>query len=332
MLAIALLALALDPAPTEPPAEPAPAAIRAAVERSVPLIQRSLAEYARRRDCFSCHHQALGLLALTTARGRGLEVDGDLIGDQSAFVAADLSKAADGYRQGRSQGGGATRAGYALWALQLGGHPPDATTSAVAGFLLKDGREGWRTTSRRPPSEASPFTATFVALNGLRAFADPAAAERTAERVANAREWLLRTPAEDTEGRVFRLRGLLAADADAGAVRAAAGELAASQRPDGGWSQTEDRESDAYATGTALVALLQAGRLIADDPDSRRGLAFLIRSQQADGSWHVVSRSRPFQAYFESGFPHGKDQFLSMAATGWATTALASALPPGPHR
>jgi hypothetical protein len=45
-----------------------------------------------------------------------------------------------------------------------------------------------------------------------------------------------------------------------------------------------------------------------------------------DGSWLVRSRSRPFQTYFETGFPHGKDQWISSAATGWATTALALAV------
>ena len=57
-------------------------------------------------------------------------------------------------------------------------------------------------------------------------------------------------------------------------------------------------------------------------------MRFLLASQLADGSWHVRSRSRPFQIYFESGFPHGKDQFISVAASGWAATALALTLPP----
>ena len=327
MIALALLSLALEQTPADPPAEPSPAAIRAAVEKAVPLIQGSLAEYVKRRDCFACHHQALGLLALTTARGRGIKVDEDLIREQVAFVVSDLSKAADGYRKGRSQGGGATRAGYALWALQLGDHKPDETTAAVAGFLLGDGREGWRTTSRRPPSEASPFTSTAVALLGLRAYSDPGAADRLAERVGKTREWLLRTPADDNEGRVFRLRGLRDASADEAAIRAAAEDLRATQRADGGWAQTDDLESDAYATGSALVALAGAGGRAVEDPAYRRGLAFLIRTQQADGSWHVATRSRPFQTYFESGFPHGKDQFISAAATGWAVAALAAALP-----
>jgi hypothetical protein len=44
----------------------------------------------------------------------------------------------------------------------------------------------------------------------------------------------------------------------------------------------------------------------------------------------VASRSLAFQTYFESGFPYGKDQFISAAASGWAAAALALALPPAP--
>jgi hypothetical protein len=65
-----------------------------------------------------------------------------------------------------------------------------------------------------------------------------------------------------------------------------------------------------------------AGRLSKEDSNFQRGIQFLLRTQLPDGSWHVVSRSKPFQPYFESGFPHGMDQFISMAATGWAACAL----------
>ena len=75
------------------------------------------------------------------------------------------------------------------------------------------------------------------------------------------------------------------------------------------------------------LALHQAGRLATDDPAYRRGVAFLLRTQEADGTWFVASRSKPFQLYFESGFPYGKDQFISMSASSWAVTALCLALP-----
>src|SRR5205085_3023964 len=100
------------------------------------------------------------------------------------------------------------------------------------------------------------------------------------------------------------------------------------QRPDGGWAQTDGLASDAYATGSALVALHEAGGLAVTDPAYRRGLAFLVRNQRPDGSWFVRSRCKPFQTYFESGYPHGKDQFISITAGGWATAALALACPP----
>ena len=55
----------------------------------------------------------------------------------------------------------------------------------------------------------------------------------------------------------------------------------------------------------------------------RRGVTWLLKHQLEDGSWHVKSRSKPFQTYFETGFPHKKDQFISMSASCFATAALA---------
>src|SRR5439155_21926813 len=111
-------------------------------------------------------------------------------------------------------------------------------------------------------------------------------------------------------------------------VQAAAQELVQSQRKEGGWGQTDELDSDAYATGSALVVLHQAAGLAVTDPVYQRGLQFLIAKQREDGTWYVKSRSKPFQTYFESGFPYGQDQFISISASSWATTALALACPP----
>jgi hypothetical protein len=80
--------------------------------------------------------------------------------------------------------------------------------------------------------------------------------------------------------------------------------------------------SDAYATGEALVALLETGALRPGDPVVRRGVDFLLRTQLADGSWFVARRAIPLQPYTDSGFPHGRDQFVSASATQLATQAL----------
>jgi squalene cyclase len=166
-------------------------------------------------------------------------------------------------------------------------------------------------------------------VRGLGVYGTDEQQERIAARRAAVLAWLETAESEDTEDRVFRLRllGYLGADGDE--VQDAAGELLTLQRPDGGWSQTAELASDAYATGSALAALHEYGDLPATDPAYRRGVAFLLRAQRDDGSWHVASRSKPFQTYFESGFPHGKDQFISAAATSWATLALVRSLEPG---
>jgi hypothetical protein len=80
--------------------------------------------------------------------------------------------------------------------------------------------------------------------------------------------------------------------------------------------------SDAYETGLSLSALAQAKPGSADSAAYLRGVDYLMRTQETDGSWHVRTRAFGFQPYFESGFPHAHDQWISMAATAWSAMAL----------
>jgi squalene cyclase len=310
--------------------DPKPEAISAAVEKGLPLILKSTAAYPESRDCFSCHHQAVPVLALTTAKERGFAVTDEDIRGPVELTEADLRDALESYQKGNGQGGGVTRAGYAMFTLELGGKGPDDVTKAVAGYLLQrdESRGRWRASSDRPPSEASEFTATYLALRALAKYGEASQKEKIEARVKKAREWLESAKPRDTEDRTFRLLALRAASASEALIKTAADDLLATRRDDGGWSQLDGGKSDAYATGSALVVLHLAGGLATDSPAYRSGLAFLIRDQRRDGSWFVASRSKPFQPYFESGFPYGKDQFISMAASSWALTALELACPP----
>ena len=97
------------------------------------------------------------------------------------------------------------------------------------------------------------------------------------------------------------------------------------QGEDGGWAQRSTMSPDAYATGQALYAL-HAGGFPASASVCRKGARYLLRTQLEDGTWFMRSRAVGFQPYFESGFPHGRDQFISAAATSWAAIALGYAL------
>lgn len=61
------------------------------------------------------------------------------------------------------------------------------------------------------------------------------------------------------------------------------------QNADGGWSQSQDMMSNAWATGQALYALDHAG-LKPIEPVIARGQTFLIQAQRDDGSWPMTSR------------------------------------------
>lgn len=322
---LALAALGARQLSAADDASVAPEQVRAAVRKALPPIEASSAEYLRKVSCFGCHHQAASIFTLSVARERGFRIDEENFQAQVKRTEGDLRSALVNYRAGRGQGGGATRAGYALWTLGLAGWKPDETTQTVAQFLIdRDAAAGpWRSGSQRPPSEGSAFTATAVSLLGLQPYAGDALREKAAERNTRILAWARQTAPADNEERVFRLWTLqLLGEKE---LSAAVRELKEKQQADGGWSQLDGQPTDAYATGSALVALHRAGGLTTDDPAYRRGLAYLVRTQGADGTWRVKTRSRPIQQYFESGFPHGKDQFISMAGTCWATAALAEA-------
>ena len=123
----------------------------------------------------------------------------------------------------------------------------------------------------------------------------------------------------------MKLMGLVWAKAPAATIAAQSHRVRSLQRADGGWGQTPLMTADAYATGQALQALRLAGTPVSA-PDYRKGVDYLLQTQREDGSWFVESRGFGFQPYREYGFPHGRSQFISAAATSWAVMALAPAI------
>ena len=314
------------------PANPDP--VRAAATKGLTLLQKSAAEYTVHRKCFSCHHQALPILAMTTAKTRGFDIDEKELKRQLEHTATFLGKNRENYEKGKGQGGQVDTAGYALFALHAGGWKADETTAAVVEYLLQRDKDAdhWRPVSQRPPSEASKITTTYLALSGLKNFGSPEKQKAIDPRVEKATKWLSAERAKDTEDRVFRLRALKMVGATKKEIEYAALDLIDNQLTDGGWSQTAKLDSDAYATGSVLAALHEAGGLPTKDEIYQRGVQFLVKTQMPDGSWHIRSRSKPFQTYFETGFPHGKDQFISAAGSSWATIALVLACESAPKK
>ena len=307
-------------------------AIRDAVARSLPLLQDVGTAFIKQTGCVSCHHNSLVSMAVAAARASGYAVNEATANEQSATIGTYLESWRDRTLQNISIAGGADTISYLLLGLAADRYPPDAATDAQAILLERrqaaDGH--WPVATLRPPIESNDFQLTASSMRALQLFAPPSRRAAFGAAVDRARAWLTTAQANDTEERAFRVLGLHWADAPNELVAHAARDLLAIQKDDGGWAQLETMASDAYATGEALVALRESGAVAPTDRAYRNGLEFLLRTQIDDGSWIVETRAVPIQAYFESGFPYGVNQWISAAATAWATTALALATQAAP--
>jgi ankyrin repeat protein len=223
--------------------------------------------------------------------------------------------------------------GWGLTAASAVGVRPNLVTAVYARLLAArqepDGH--WETGDERPPQSYSPFTATAIALAAIQEYGHANLKADTRARVAQARTWLLSNKPRNTEERAFQILGLCLTGEDQKTIPSLVWELKATQQPDGGWTSRAGRPSDAYSTGEALWALHNAAGVPSFDPDWRRGIEYLLRTQTNDGSWHVTSRLHPpapvSPPYFETGHPYGHDQFISTMGESWAVIALADALP-----
>jgi ankyrin repeat protein len=301
--------------------------VRAAVTRSLPLLQSSSQVFYERGGCVGCHHNLQTAITVKQARRAGFAVDEKLANEELATLAHDIDATREQALEGMvAPGGLATVTGYILFALDEQKFPANEATDAMVRLLrLMQRADGRWVTPVRPPIEASEFTATAVSARAIRVYGvdDPAANQAA---VARALRWLETSAPGDHEDRVFRLLGLVWLEGSKAMRSEATRVLLESQRRDGGWAQTEYRASDAYATGQALYALRAAG-VSASSRAYKLGVRYLLQTQLGDGSWLVRTRSNATQSYFESGFPHGEHQYISAAATNWATQALLLSLP-----
>jgi ankyrin repeat protein len=302
----------------------APAAsAAAAVEKALALLEKQSATFVRTAGCNSCHSQDLVSAAAGFARSRGLRAPREIPQLPQSMMPPperlmDLSLVS------------APSTAWELVDFGMNNVPADAYTDAAVRYIkaMQTADGNWSSSeSRRPPMNAGDYQAAAVTIYALRRYGPPAEKTSTDAAIAKAVAWLERASPQTTQDRAFQAIALAWAGADSAAATAAR-RLVPMQASDGGWSQLPSLSSDAYATGQALYALSIAGKVAASDSVFRKGIDYLMRTQAADGSWHVQTRAIWFQPYFESGFPYGRDQFISAAGTAWAAMALATTVQP----
>ena len=314
----------------------AAASPRTAIKRSLPAIQASMAMFSTEAKCVSCHQEGLGRITTGEAASHGYTLDekvrrietaritGMVAAMQPLHAAALKSDAAMKQIPLIEINEVSDTYGWLLSGMVAQGQPRTAATAAMAMCLAhQQSADGsWTFSVPRVPMQSSVFTFTALAVHALEAYGPEDHHSEISQRVALAKAWLLKSRPQNSEDRASRLLGLNWSAGGAQARRAAAAAILADQLPDGGWSQVPGGHSDAYATGQALYALRVGGKVSTSDPAWHRGVRYLLRTQDADGTWFVNKRAMPANNYFSVGFPHGESQYASFNGTCWAVLAL----------
>lgn len=309
------------------------AAILAAVQAAIPLLERTAVDSAKEfiahgQQCISCHNQLLPLIAVSTAKSRGVPYDKQALMDMLRMAAPPDGAGLPFAAEVTFHPSATIMVGYTQWGLALESVPrhfmADASVQIAAAHQREDG--SWREMFSRPPIVDGDIPPTALAIRSLTLAQMPGRKAEMDERVARARDWLRKSKPRVTEEHVYKLLGLHWAGEPRDKLATLVDELAGLQRDDGGWGQVPGLASDAYATGQALYALYDAGGRTLEDLVFRKGVACLLRTQMEDGSWFVRRRAYPFQPTMDPKFPHGRDAWISAAATSWAVMALSVSL------
>ena len=297
---------------------------REAISRALAVSQPVAGKFLHNGGCSSCHSQYLNGMAVGAARSAGVKTEPALENEDTRATLILRGSLQEAFFEAQEPGDSSEAVGFALLQLASAGVPQSlAIDSMVHHMAAMQRKEGdWQTFEGRPPIESGEFGQTARAIRALRSFPIPARKDEFEQRIQRAAAWVEKAEPLTTEDRTMQILGLVWAGhtAPAGRVK----ELVGKQHTDGGWGQTDYHQSDAFATGEALWALHESG-MTSSDPVYRRGVDFILRTQQEDGTWHVVSRSFGFQPYFQSGFPYEHDQWISQAGTAMAVIGLSFA-------
>jgi hypothetical protein len=306
---------------------PAPAK---AVESGLDFLVKDAALWRKDRQCATCHHGTLTVWALTEAKSRGYAVDKEVAADVPAWTKERFLKDIDKPRDTRPGWNMVNTPAVYLSVMAQAVPDQDAVSAddlkRIAGHLVRhqeaDGSWAWSIApakNRPPPVFESDEVVTLMADVALRPHvtSDPAIKDAREKAVA----WLAKAePTGTTQALCVRVFRDVRAGKPEQELRPQIDALLSRQNKDGGWGQVKDDRSDAYATGQVLYYLSIAG-VKSDRDEVRRGVAFLVDSQKADGSWPMTSRSHPGEKPGTNPVP------ITYFGSAWATLGLLRAAP-----
>jgi Squalene-hopene cyclase C-terminal domain len=305
------------------------------VERAIGYLQTESAAWLKTRQCAACHHVPMPLWALSEADQRGYKIDKKFLADTTEATLGSMKKMIaskifanpaeppDPRPQGKALNVGTAFLAIAARSLPALAEGQKQSLSMIAAEIVKKQQKdgSWEYFENRTPIHESQTTDAVWIILALQGETGPDATQTQRVTLEKANAWLAVAKLPDShQGKVLKVLLAIRTGQPRSGLQAALDELFTLQQPDGGWRQTADRPSDAYATGQTLYVLALAG-YTAERAEIKRAIAFLVATQKPDGSWPMTSRSTI------NGKPTKLLTPITCAASAWATLGLVRLMP-----
>jgi hypothetical protein len=293
------------------------------IKRGLGFLAKDALAWKAQHNCASCHHAALVIWSMQEAKQRGHAVDDAVLKELTKWIAAS----GDGkFVMARPASAPHAASPKAVWfALALGVDArQDANSQTGMKQLLKTVKSeqtedgSWSTWPETRPPIFGNSNETLTALAILAVLPQAATGDDSAKAARDkGLKWLTETKSDDDPQSIaMRLVLWSRLGRPSEEWKPLARRIQERQNADGGWSQTKEMSSDAWATGQALYALAHAGTK-PDDPTIARARAFLMKTQRDDGSWPMTSRpAKPGGEGSQSLIP------ITGAGSAWAILGL----------
>jgi metallo-beta-lactamase class B len=304
-----------------------PPAVSKTINRGLQFLATDALAWKKKHNCVSCHHAALVIWAMREGKERGHAVDEPALRELTKWTGASGDGSNLMRKPPEKYGNLKVMNLYTVLlalAFEAGGGPADDMRDALKDLLTKikadqtkDGPwEIWPEPGPKLPlCGASAEVMSTLATLALLPDADGKGARD------KSLQWLAaRTPEADAQADALRLILWRRAGQPAQQSQALVKRILARQNIDGGWSQTKERASDAFAIGQALYALIESG-VANGDSAIQKAQVFLAKSQRPDGSWEIITRAAPPGHKLTPNVP------INGAGTAWATLGLMRTVP-----
>jgi squalene-hopene/tetraprenyl-beta-curcumene cyclase len=317
---LALLAIT-GGARSDPPTD-----VPGTIRRGLQFLATDALAWKKEHNCVSCHHAALVLWALREGKARGHVVNEPALTELTKWAVASgdgsklMRKPPEKYRDLKVMN---LYTVLLALAFEAGGGPTDDMRDALQALLTKIEADQTRAGPwaiwpepgpKLPLCGASAEVMTTLATLALLPDADGKTAR------AKSLQWLAaRAPEDDAQADALRLVLWRRAGRPAEQSQTLIQRILGRQKDDGGWSQTQERASDAFATGQALYALIEGG-VAPGDPAIQKAQVFLGKSQRPNGSWEVITRAS-LDGKLTPNVP------INGAGTAWAMLGLIRTVP-----